>query len=357
MTQSQRAALRVLFKPTIMQVSKELWSIEQLVDERKNIDPRPQYQRSLVWDQKRKQYLIDSIFRGYDIPKIFLKAAKKGEGYQFEVTDGQQRLNAIWTFFDDGLLLPKSLAFDGQNIGGLTFSKLPKVAKDYLRNFEINVSVILECESWELNDLFTRLQKGISLLPVELRNAMESEMKNGIQKLLGHKFFLNSKIEDRRFKWQDYLDHALASSFYGAGSELKAPVLYTLYSQLAESKEEVSKLTKKATTVLDVMYKINSLFPGIFKNKWGFVDVFVVLFRNLKLVQSLEIEELGIKLDEFETNRKSYVSSIEKLMDPAVKVKHKKDLYKYIQAFTREGAFKSSVDNRYKVMEKTLLGY
>lgn len=355
MIRKLKGALLALFKIYIMVIIKESWTVKELNDQKDNIDPRPQYQRSLVWDLSRKQFLIDSILRGYDIPKIYLKGSKHEDGYKFEVTDGQQRLNAILAFYNNEITLPRNTRVNDISIGGLNFSSLPNHIQKIFKEYEINVSYISECERWELNDLFTRLQKGISLLPVELRHAMMSEVKDAVEKLLKHKFFEGSKIEDRRFKRQDYLDHALAACHFKGETDLKAPTLFSFYSQLSEDKTQTKEISNKAYRVLNIMNGINNLFPGIFKNKWGFVDAFTVIFRNIDNVTEDQIEEVALKLDDFEKSRKTYVSKSDLLLSPDLKLKHKRDLYNYIQYFNREGAFKNSVDKRYQIMEKIML--
>ena len=40
---------------------------------RDKLNFQPNYQRNPVWGLQRKQALIDSIFRGYDIPKIYFE--------------------------------------------------------------------------------------------------------------------------------------------------------------------------------------------------------------------------------------------------------------------------------------------
>lgn len=56
------------------------------------------YQRKLVWTVEEKQNLIDSIMRGYPIPLILLAHTKEDE---YEVIDGMQRLDAIFSFIDN----------------------------------------------------------------------------------------------------------------------------------------------------------------------------------------------------------------------------------------------------------------
>ena len=64
------------------------------------IDVRPDYQRGSVWSNPQKQLLIDSILRDLDVPKIYLREVVDGK-YEEEVVDGQQRLLAIWGFYNN----------------------------------------------------------------------------------------------------------------------------------------------------------------------------------------------------------------------------------------------------------------
>lgn len=71
-----------------------IFSIKQ---RKEKIDPKPAFQRNAVWPLEKKQLLIDSLLRGYDIPKIYLRMLNNNEKYESEVVDGQQRLRAINT--------------------------------------------------------------------------------------------------------------------------------------------------------------------------------------------------------------------------------------------------------------------
>lgn len=57
------------------------------------------YQRKLVWTVEEKQSLIDSIIRNFPIPLILL-AEEKGAN-KYEILDGMQRLNAIFTYIEN----------------------------------------------------------------------------------------------------------------------------------------------------------------------------------------------------------------------------------------------------------------
>ena len=61
-----------------------------------------QYQRKLVWTIVEKQRLIDSLLLDYPIPLFLLAEKGAGEGESsFEIIDGLQRLNAIFSFIEN----------------------------------------------------------------------------------------------------------------------------------------------------------------------------------------------------------------------------------------------------------------
>ena len=67
----------------------------------------PDWQRQKVWNKKKKQGLIDSILRGWKLPKFYFV---KSSDENFLVEDGQQRLTAIFEFFAGDLGLSQESA-------------------------------------------------------------------------------------------------------------------------------------------------------------------------------------------------------------------------------------------------------
>jgi uncharacterized protein with ParB-like and HNH nuclease domain len=64
----------------------------------------PEWQRQEVWSKSKKQNLIDTILRGWKLPKFYFQKTSD-DPETFEVVDGQQRLAAIFDFFDKDLKL------------------------------------------------------------------------------------------------------------------------------------------------------------------------------------------------------------------------------------------------------------
>jgi hypothetical protein len=68
----------------------------------KMLTANPEYQRGEVWTLPQKKRLVDSVMRGYPIPLIYLHHIKTevagAKREDFEVIDGQQRINALYEY-------------------------------------------------------------------------------------------------------------------------------------------------------------------------------------------------------------------------------------------------------------------
>ena len=106
----------------------------------------PEWQRQVVWSHSKKQNLIDSILRGWKLPKFyFLKLSDEPEEY--DVVDGQQRLSAIFEFFDNELLLSDASA---KEFGGGAYKALPDKVIDAFDDYEIEFDEIVDATEEEV---------------------------------------------------------------------------------------------------------------------------------------------------------------------------------------------------------------
>ncbi len=166
---------------------------------RSHIDTNPDYQRPSVWSLSQKQLLIDTILRGYDIPKMYWRqTGTKPESY--EVVDGQQRLRAIWSYFDGEYGLANDAEpIDGSNVAGLKINELPQDLFTRIQMYYIDVVVMEDSDEDEVREMFLRLQNGTSLKAQEKRNAMPGKMREFVKQLTYHDFFKNVAFENSRF--------------------------------------------------------------------------------------------------------------------------------------------------------------
>lgn len=79
-------------------VPKEI-SIKDFYDYEEDFVTRPPYQRKAVWSRKKKQSLLDSLFRRYYIPNLVIREVRLSDHQTVnEVIDGQQRINTVQEF-------------------------------------------------------------------------------------------------------------------------------------------------------------------------------------------------------------------------------------------------------------------
>ena len=68
----------------------------------RNLIPRPEFQRRLVWTSKDKDRFIESVLKGYPFPEIYICNGEvdtdSGEGTQLLV-DGLQRVSTLFEYF------------------------------------------------------------------------------------------------------------------------------------------------------------------------------------------------------------------------------------------------------------------
>lgn len=145
----------------------------------------PEWQRGKVWNNQKKQRLIDSILRGWRLPKFYF--VKNGE--TFEVVDGQQRLNAIYDFFANELALTEESA---KEFGGPLYKDLKQNYSDAFDDFEIDYDEITEADEDAQKEFFQRLQEGLPLTGSEKLNSVHSKLRDYCTQLAKHEFFKKS---------------------------------------------------------------------------------------------------------------------------------------------------------------------
>src|SRR5271154_5285634 len=70
----------------------------------RQLDLNPPYQRRSVWTVKDKQFFLDTIFRNYPSPAIFLhKTISEAGKATYHVVDGKQRTQTILDFVTNKL--------------------------------------------------------------------------------------------------------------------------------------------------------------------------------------------------------------------------------------------------------------
>jgi Protein of unknown function DUF262 len=167
--------------------------ITDFVEGKKWLMLRPEYQRRLVWDKKKKSRFIESLLMNIPVPQIFLYETDYS---RYEVMDGQQRLNTIVEFYRDGF--PLAGLEHWPLLNGLKYSDFPTKLQRGLDRRRMSATVILTESAKDLEQarkvkeyVFERLNTGgISLNAQELRNCLYlGEYNDLIVELAGYPLF------------------------------------------------------------------------------------------------------------------------------------------------------------------------
>jgi hypothetical protein len=120
----------------------------------------PEHQRELAWNNSydKQNNLVDSIFLNLSIGPIIVSQKIKNNNIQLAIEDGQNRLQVIQLFIDDGFEYKKK-----------KFSQLTDSQRDRFQSYKLNIERLLPTSNKQediekYNTLqFTRLQEGIRL--------------------------------------------------------------------------------------------------------------------------------------------------------------------------------------------------
>ena len=346
-----------------MKVEQRSWTISQLVERKNKIELTPVWQRGPAWKQPRQVLLIDSILRGMDIPKIYLRKLAHAT-FEHDAVDGQQRLRAIWMFHSDELFLIHNEPLpqiEGEEIQGKKFSQLSKKLKDRFEEFNVSIGEITASRPEEIRNLFARLQMGVSLNPAELRNAMDGPLRYSIDSTARlHSFFRTCKISPNRYKHLDYTGHAYAIAAYQGERDIKAPDLRNMIAGYGTDRGlEVLALSAKVDDALSILEAVNVILGHSITQKWIFVDLSWLIMQYQDEGKSLDADKIASKFKAFETLRRAYISQPDRLLSdgdhPEVSNALSRNLYDYINAFRVQGGMKANLKVRNRALRAFMM--
>lgn len=227
-----------------MKMRSERRAIDKIFKRRDNYDI-PDWQRSQVWTKSKKQRLIDSILRGWKLPKFyFLKTGDEPKTY--DVVDGQQRLISIYDFFSDKLALSDE---SEQLFGGKYFSKLPESIADHFEDYEIEFDEIEDASDKEISDFFLRLQEGSVLTSAEKLNAIPGQFTQFVRTTADHPFFKKIKVANIRHSHFDIAAKVAAIEVDGIDLNLR----YDDLSAVFEAQKNFSDSSNVAKRVIGAL--------------------------------------------------------------------------------------------------------
>ncbi|MGG6230980.1 DUF262 domain-containing protein [Tenacibaculum sp. SDUM215027] len=152
-------------QPSVQDIS---WFID--LDNRGQLDLNPPYQRRSVWTSSDRKYFLDTIFRNYPCPPIFIHKTINDEGVvTYHVVDGKQRIETILLFAKNKVAIDKD--FGDVRLDGLRFNKLDPEMKKIFWNYNVPVD-FMDIDGLDINEVFDRVNRNSrNLERQELRHA------------------------------------------------------------------------------------------------------------------------------------------------------------------------------------------
>ncbi|MBI1885344.1 MAG: DUF262 domain-containing protein [Chloroflexi bacterium] len=303
----------------------------------------PEWQRDEVWSVEKERALIDTILRGWHLPKLyFVRASDSPETW--EVVDGQQRLAAIFAFLDNKLLLsPETQAI----YGGPYYKDLPPEVSDRFDDFELDYEEITETEEGEVQEYFQRLQEGLPLTPAERLNAVPGKLTEFVRKLSKQSFFRDKVVlSDARYAYFDVCSKVTAVEIQGFEVGLRLSDLQELLQTNANF-SSTSHVAQRVQSTFDYLNTEVFNEPSPLLRNRSIIQSFATL--TARLLRSGKMGGMGARL-------RSFLESFMRDLQREVEKGHEatdKDLLEFQSTISAN--LRTGPEIRHKVLLKRLL--
>lgn len=188
-------------KTRMLKYTEDEIDIGKLVEyfDKKSLLPNMEYQRGAAWKSDQKATFVDSVFRRYPVPAIFLheisdRGLRGDTTRRWEIVDGQQRLialrdfarNKFHTLTVEELRIPGSLRKEPAPWAGHRFCDLSPELVESFNERKLKVFLLADNVSRdEVRDLFIRLQSGTALSRQQVRDAWPGQLSDYVVSLAG----------------------------------------------------------------------------------------------------------------------------------------------------------------------------
>ncbi len=285
-----------------------IYAIVDLLDHGK-IKLNPPYQRRLVWGPKDKQLLLDSIAKDFDIGKLFLREVS-GQSYEYEVIDGQQRLDTLRSFKHGDITFS---AETGGELAGRKLEELPLTLQIDLAGYRLDIVVIKNANERQVREMFRRLQLGKRLTNGERLKAAYGKLHEFIEKeVLKHELFKTQKVRKRdsgvllgfansRDVYFEVASQFVRLTFEGDACDIEYKNLEEMYYQNQDTVDDLKK--KEVRKALDFFQKVLEEDGGTFHpDKANSVSLYLFNCR-LRRAYAVNPQEIIKFIKDFEAER------------------------------------------------------
>lgn len=244
------------------------------------------YQRnSDIWSEDKKSFLIDSIFKNYPMPAIFLRPnidTKTGRTI-YDVVDGKQRLETIvgfikgeislTTYFSEDNFIDDNNLAAARKISGLNFNDIKDNSKDfvdYIRQFwtyTLNVEYLYESDDDLIATVFDRLNRnGEPLTRQELRKAQyaDTALLKTLDELSKNEFWQNKlgRLKSNRMEDVEFISELFFIVLTNSIMDSRQGILDDLYSQYKDKTDNIDLGKKEFINVISYIKNLDIDFAA-----------------------------------------------------------------------------------------------
>jgi hypothetical protein len=331
-----------------MHIYSEPWPLGTVRRRERRIDPRPPRQTGPRWSLHQKQLFIDSILRQYDIPKLYLRRIDR-HPYEWEVIDGQQRLKAVWEFFQGEYPLAKDADdVEEYEIASKKYDELHENLQENFEGYPLHCVVFDETPDEVIDEIFVRLNNGVPLNAAEKRNAISGAMRDFIKQLASESpFFTKSvAISEKRYARDEVLAQMTLAELNGGPCQVGYKQLKDMYEKNKTFKTDGPK-AKRTRSVLNFLLKsFPKKTPEL--NKVNTLSLYILASELLgKYSISGRYKDFGQWFLDFEARRREDESLEQDERNP--------DLVQYQLYLSQATASQAALQHRHRVLISDIL--
>ena len=314
-------------QPTTQQLT---WFLD--LHRNKQLDLDPPYQRKSVWSSKDRKFFLDTIFRNYPAPPIFIHRSVDDNGFtMYHVVDGKQRLETILSFFNNKISIPAN--FGNQNLDNKKFKELDQIEKRKFWDYTLVVDFIDITEGNNIEEVFDRVNRNArNLQPQELRHARYNGwFINLVEQEADDDFWwiykISTRARDKRMKNVQFISELLMiileNKIVGFDQD-HINEIYSKYDEIEELQEagefSPDDFSEAISNIKRIILKMNEHNNVIDKYVSGSNNNFYTLWAYLTLNSiddPIELAEVydkfmsAVQKKDFEKSSKDVLSYIE----------------------------------------------
>jgi hypothetical protein len=224
----------------------------------------PEFQRNAIWPRPAKAYLIDTILYDRPIPLLFFARSINAQTGRpsFDVIDGQQRLRALFQFYDNKFRLTESP--EDAPWRNLRWSDLPQEYRERILNYDFIVAELSGYAEPDIRDMFKRMNKYVVPLNAqEQRHATANGVFKELVEAIGSwSFWIDERVftgnAANRRRTDEFSAELIILLIEGPQDKKKTVDLY--YNAYSESFPQADEIRERLETYTSF---IKSVLPDL----------------------------------------------------------------------------------------------